>query len=138
MSYCQPQHVSDFSYQRAQNFLESNPPKPFAVASATSASAAVRTQSFVVRGHLAADGSWQIRQAIASALPVEDVISGEYSAEIIDAQGVSQTAPLRFWQIDHSEGITNRHFSISVGPIEGQILKIRHNGQLIFEGPLPP
>lgn len=138
MSYCQPQHVSDFSYQHAQAYLEAHPPVPFASSAAARAAAAPRVQSFVVSGHISASGVWTIRQALPSVLPVEEVAEGEYTAEVLDAQGSSQSAALHFWQIDHSDHVTNRHFSISLPPINGYLIKIRHSGQIVFEMPLVP
>jgi hypothetical protein len=138
MSYCQPQHVSDFSYQRSQTYLETNPPVPFATTALTRAAAASRPQSFVVRGHLTAAGDWVIRQALPSTLPADEIADGDYSAEISDAQGNSQSAAVRFWRIDHEEQVSNRHFSISVPIIDGQLLTIRRNGQIVFEAALQP
>jgi Leucine-rich repeat (LRR) protein len=133
MSYCQPQHVSDFTYQRAQAYLEANPPAPFSNTSLARAAAAPRAQSFVVRGHLNAEGSWAIRQALPSPLPVEPTAEGEYRAELLDAQGNSQTTPVRFWQIDHNEQITNRYFSISVPLIEARTLRIWRGDRVVYE-----
>lgn len=133
MSYCQPQHVSDFSFQRAQAQLEANPPLAFPAASLSRAAAAPVLQSFVVRGHVTGAGEWVIRQALPSPLPVEEIPAGDYSAELIDNLGKSHLAPLRFMRIDHDEQISNRYFSISTAPIEGEKLIIRHMGQVVFE-----
>lgn len=135
MSYCQPQHVSDFAYQRAQTYLEAKPPTPFPSALARAA-AAPKVASFVVRGHLNAAGDWVIRQALASALPLEEAPQAEYSAEVLDAQGASQSAPVRFLRIDHDEQVSNRHFSISLPPIDGQRLIIRRGGEVVYEAVL--
>ncbi|HNG59987.1 MAG TPA: hypothetical protein PKZ52_09180, partial [Cellvibrionaceae bacterium] len=137
MSYCQPQHVSDFSYQRAQSHLETNPPIPFPATSLSRAAAAPQLQSFVVRGHLTGAGEWVIRQALPSALPVEEVPAGDYSAEVTDTQGKIYSAELRFMRIDHDEQISNRHFSISLPVLEGQKLVIRRRGEVVYEGQLP-
>lgn len=136
MSYCQPQHVSDFSYQRAQAHLEANPPIAFPATSLSRAAAAPQLQSFVVRGHLTGAGEWIIRQALPSPLPVEEAPAGDYSAEVTDAQGNSHTAPLRFMRIDHEEQVSNRHFSISLPVLEGQSLIIRRGDQVVFEAAL--
>lgn len=137
MSYCQPQHVSDFSYQRAQAQLEANPPIPFPAASLGLAAAAPQVQSYIVRGHLTAAGEWIVRQALSSSLPVEAVPSGDYSAEVIDSQGTRHLAPVHFLRIDHDEQVSNRHFTISLPPLAAQTLMIRRGGEVVYEGLLP-
>ena len=65
MSYCSPQHVSDYSFNHVQDFLEANPPAPFPIAKSTvRASVQEVSSGLLLSGSLQDDGSVTVKRVI--------------------------------------------------------------------------
>lgn len=66
MSYCSPKHVSDYHYEKAQDFLLTRPEAAFASPAATqpTAMAAMAARALYISGSIGADGQLNIRTVL--------------------------------------------------------------------------
>jgi Leucine-rich repeat (LRR) protein len=139
MGYCRPQHVSDFSYQRAQDYLEENPPSPFASALSLRAgtAAAPQMRSLYLSGALTPSGQWRIRQLTPVPGEQRSAAPSDYQAWVIDERGARHSAPLHWLTLDHPELAEAQHFTASLPLVRAVHLEIWQGDQLRHSQAVP-
>ena len=112
MSYCDPEWVSDYNYQRVQTFLEAQPdvsgaPAPFQL-------------SVVVAGAFR-QGRVVLKPVHRAWAPPSPVVDGPYALRLVGDDGRELRVPFETWVVeDGGEAAGEQHFSLVV-PFERSI-----------------
>lgn len=97
MSYCTPKHVSDYHFEKAQDYLIANPAPAFATAAAASVAPveAMAQRSLYISGRIHADGQLSIRTVLPVSRAPEQYPASEWEFRLINSTGQTlQVNPL--------------------------------------------
>lgn len=108
MGYCASDHVSDYNYEKAQDYLEKQAEQPYIInvantrmtASARKPSPAANTSSLYVRIAVNTIGASVAQQIALPHLPALQA-SNNYRAQVEFANGSQQELPVAFLQLGH-------------------------------------
>jgi Peptidase M66 len=131
MSYCSPEFVSDYSYKKAQNYLEQNPSRIFR--STTLQKTAASTEpSWFISGQILADNSVKLRRLIP--ITRESILQedGQYQLIITDPLGNRHTQFFNTQELDHANQNSARFFSLYIPYTEINKLEIYQADNLLF------
>ena len=91
MSYCSPKHVSDYHFEKAQDYLMQNPPIQFAAAATQQANVAAQSErALYVSGNITANGQIEIRTVLPVNRAAQQHPASPISFMVTDAQGQQQ------------------------------------------------
>lgn len=123
MSYCDPDWVSDYNYEKVQSWLQAHPPVAPTAAMALGGTAASfpRSEAFVVSGVMT-PGGIVLRPVQRLEVSEEQPEAGEYTLRAWTAKGET-TVPLAFEELDHGEA-GERHFTAVVPTGDESLLGI--------------
>ena len=136
MSYCWPQHVSDYSFMRVQDYLELHPPKPFA-----SASSSLRKQkttgedaggSLYISGEINSAGVVTLRRIIPVQQSRAESEAGDYKLKVISKMGKEIEQAFNVIALDHAAELTPKFFSVKIPLVEIASLEVLYQGRSIF------
>jgi Peptidase M66 len=131
MSYCSPEFVSDYSYKKAQNYLEQNPSRIFR--STTLQKTAASTEpSWFISGQILADNSVKLRRLIPITRESTLQVNGQYQLVITDPLGNRHTQFFDTLELDHANQNSARFFSLYIPHTEIQKLEIYQANNLLF------
>ncbi|MDF3125772.1 choice-of-anchor U domain-containing protein [Rheinheimera sp. 1928-s] len=98
MSYCQPQHVSDYNYEQVQDFIQNNPPPAFDVAAQSSEHSAV-----YIDGHIDEAGQLTIRNLMPVQHSRRSTTEKRLQVVLQDISGQRFNAELNLPQLGHGK-----------------------------------
>ena len=111
MSYCSPEFVSDYSYEKAQDYLEENPSKAFRVVNSQKISANIERNWFI-SGSISSDHSITLRRLLPINRQSSPQKSGQYQVLITDTQGKIYSQYFDAKELDHPAAKTEKFFSV--------------------------
>jgi len=131
MSYCHPQHVSDYNVAAVQDFVLKNPPAAFPVTQqAQQLQSASTARGLYLAGTLNGN-SVQIRTLLPlSRAPVFNT-NGDHMIRLLDTQGSWHHFHLQLLQIDHQPASASRQFRVELPEMTIQRFEIWHADVLL-------
>lgn len=137
MSYCNPEFISDYSYEKAQDYLEENPSLPFKVVNSQKISASIE-RSWFISGTLSRSnsGSESYPIELRRILPVNKKSTfntkGQYQIIITDTNNEVHTQFFDIKELDHQEASSKKFFSLLMPHHEIAKLDIYEGNKLVF------
>jgi hypothetical protein len=133
MSYCGPAFISDYSYQKAQTYLEAHPSLPFKTSIQGKTSASASTQkSWFISGNIAKNNSVTLRRFIPLPRAAEVASWGEYQVRLTDSDNKEWVYDFNPLVIDHAPSDAPQYFSVLVPYHSIKKLEILHRDTVIF------
>jgi Leucine-rich repeat (LRR) protein len=136
MSYCSPQHVSDYNVAAVQDFVLKNPPAAFPQAQQTQQQqlpSAKAARGFYLAGTLSGN-TVQIRTLLPlSRAPVYSS-SSSHLIKVLDGQGSWHQFNLQLLQIDHQPDNSSRDFRVELPEMTIQSFEI-WQGDVLLAAP---
>ena len=135
MSYCWPQHVSDYSFIKAQDYLELHPPKAFTsgVSVRKKFTSVPEEKSLYISGEISASGSVALRRIIPVKQGLGEAVSGDYKIKVIgkNAEHLEQSFDVKV--LDHATKESPQFFSVRIPIVEIASVEIFYKGASIFK-----
>jgi len=117
MSYCSPQHVSDYNVAAVQDFVLKNPPAEFPktqqVQQAQQLQSAKASRGLYLAGTLSGN-TVQIRTLLPLSRAPSYTSSSSHLIKVLDGQGSWHQFNLQLLQIDHQPDNSNRDFRVEL------------------------
>lgn len=136
MSYCSNQFVSDYSYEKAQDYLEANPSRPFSVVSSSNRAAKSSAHNNLFVSGLINTNTAELRRILPSTKAVSGKLSGGYSLRVIDTDNIEQRYYFDSKQLDHIKNAPE-FFSLTIPYTEISRLEILKGNQLLYRQDQP-
>lgn len=137
MSYCWPQHISDYSFIKAQDYLELHPPKPFISVAAESVLKKKpntgENKSIYISGEIDTAGVVALRRIIPLHQPAIESVMGDYQIKIFGENAEEIVQSFNMINLDHATSGSPQFFSVKIPWIEIASIEIFHKGQPIFK-----
>lgn len=134
MSYCAPQHVSDFSFNRVQDFLETNPPAPFPTVNSSVIAKNIRVSSgLLLSGSLQEDDSVTLKRI----MPLSRLATAHAFSDItVIARSQSQGELTRYAKVfalaeEHADKNT-RYFQVELPFTDLTSLTILRDEKIVY------
>ncbi len=131
MSYCSPEFVSDYSYKKAQNYLEQNPSRAFQSTSLQKTAASIQS-SWFISGQILTDNSVKLRRLIPVNRQSTLQENGQYQLIITDTAGNTHKQFFDTRKLDHANQDSAQFFSLFIPYTEIQKLEIYQSDNLLF------
>lgn len=131
MSYCSPEFVSDYSYKKAQDYLEQNPSRAFRSTSLQKTAASIQS-SWFISGQILTDNSVKLRRLIPVNRQSTFQENGQYQLIITDTTGNTHKQFFDTRKLDHANQNSAQFFSLFIPYTEIQKLEIYQSDKLIF------
>lgn len=132
MSYCLNNFVSDYSYEKAQDYIEENPSQPFKVVNSQKTSA-ITERNWLISGVIKNNKTVELRRILPINKKGISVNSeGEYKLQITDTQGILHTHYFDTSKIDHRDNSTSTFFKLTIPYTEISRLEIYRADQLLY------
>ena len=131
MSYCSPEFVSDYSYKKAQDYLEQNPSRAFRSTSLQKTAASIQS-SWFISGQILTDNSIKLRRLIPVNRQSTFQENGQYQLIITDTTGNTHKQFFDTRKLDHANQNSAQFFSLFIPYTEIQKLEIYQSDKLIF------
>lgn len=131
MSYCSPEFVSDYSYKKAQDYLEQNPSRIFN-STGSQKTAAYTQSSWFISGQILADNSVKLRRLIPVNRQSTIQENGQYQLVITDTAGNTHKQFFDTRKLDHADQDSAQFFSLFIPYAEIQKLEIYQSDHLLF------
>lgn len=132
MSYCSNNFVSDYSYEKAQDYIEENPSQPFKVVNSQKTSA-MAERSWLISGVIKNNKTIELRRILPinkKGISVNN--EGEYKLQITDTQGILHTHYFDTSKMDHRDNSTSTFFKLTIPYTEISRLEIYKADQLLY------
>ncbi len=124
MSYCEPKHVSDYNFERVQDFIAFNPPQAFKTSASKTSTLSSQERSLYISGQIDAKGNVTIRTIVPLNRPAKAQGGGEYQIRVVTKQQQVITKNLRLPQLDHKKPGQSQYFNVILPFAEVQSLEI--------------
>lgn len=131
MSYCSPEFISDYSYKKAQNYLEQNPSRNFRTVTSQKTAANIET-SWFISGKIQSDNSVNLRRLLPVSRQTTINENGQYRLIITDISGTLHQQFFDTRKLDHGHANSAQFFSLFIPYVEIQKLEIYESGNLLF------
>jgi hypothetical protein len=136
MSYCFLDEVpSDYSYVKAQDYLEQNPSKPFLSSSVKSqkTQAMILDKSLLISGSISTNNSVEINRILPILRSATiNKLSSDYSMLVVDELGVKQEFSLELNTIADAAPDANRMFYLQIPFTKIAYVEVLHQGKTIY------
>lgn len=136
MSYCTIENVvSDYSYIKAQDYLEQNPSKPFLSNAVKSqkTQAMIIDKSLLISGSISTNNSVEINRILPILRSATiNKLSSDYSMLVVDELGVKQEFSLELNTIADAPPDAHRMFYLQIPFTKIAYVEVIHQGKTIF------
>lgn len=136
MSYCSPRFVSDFNYNRVQDFIELNPTKSFNVSVQDMHTRQQKTseslRSIYISGNISPMNFVTLRRIIPLDQPEKNHPSCGYVLRVTTNTGLQILRNLEVPIVDHAEKMASRFFSVQIPYVEIASIEIMYQDSVIF------
>lgn len=132
MSYCKPEFVSDYSYEKAQDYIERNPSEGFETASRTRSIAASPAQKNLFISGVISAQSVSLRRIIPLSNVTTNNQEGQYTLRIYDSRQIQKDYHFDTKKIDHNQKASD-FFSLIIPYDDIASLEIWRGKKLLFK-----
>lgn len=136
MSYCWPQHVSDYSFMKVQDYLELHPLKGFSsgTSSAKKKTAdATENKSLYISGEISSSGVVTLRRIIPVQQLHDETVSGDYKIRVIGKNAEQFEQSFNVNLLDHATKSSPQFFAVKIPLIDLVSVEVFYKGRSIFK-----
>jgi Leucine-rich repeat (LRR) protein len=134
MSYCYPQHVSDYTYQGVQDYLELNPPQPFTTNTVQGLQKIKNPheRSLYISGEIKPNGDTSLRRFVPLNHVMDADASSDYLIKVTFTNGTVVERHANVPTVDHPTPAMAQNFYATLPYGEIKTLHLLHNGRTLF------
>lgn len=133
MSYCGPQHISDYTFEAVQDYLARNPPAAFPTSKSRARVAEASEEGLFISGSLQADGTIKLQRVLPLARPVRSLPSSALVATVTRSDGQQSRVNVQLMtSSQESAGPQAQHFQLEIPFSDLTALSIARGGKVLF------
>ena len=133
MSYCGPQHISDFTFEAVQDYLARTPSAPFPTSKSRARVAESSEEGLFISGSLLADGTIKLQRVLPLARPVRSLPSSALVATVTRSDGQQSRVNVQLMTASQESAEPQaQHFQLEIPFSDLTALSIAQGGKELF------